>query len=175
MITYQRSVYLPDADGSCLQVLSNHVVATKLDAASVTAAIEAASPNPAKVTTLAATTLEAASDADGILVAPQDTDIMARVVVADVETCAGVVHVIDKVLVPAALDTTEENPDKFVVWTAYAGKDYSPKEHNAVMVEVALQTPPSCLLPCSNGSETLKFFLRCFSMRSFVLLWWVST
>ena len=84
-------------------MLSNHVVASELDSAAVTAAIDAASPNPAVVTTLAGTTLEATSDADGILVTPKNTEIMAKVTMADVETCAGVVHVIDKVLVPAAM------------------------------------------------------------------------
>lgn len=91
-----------------LGVLSNHVVPSKLDAAAVTAAIEDASPNPAEVTTLGGTTLEATSDGEGIIVVPKNTEIMAMVVTVDVETCAGVVHVIDKVLVPTATSEAKE-------------------------------------------------------------------
>ena len=92
--------------GCYVQVLSNHVVGSELDAAAVTAAIDGASPNPAEVTTLAGTILEATSTTQGIELSPKGTDIMSLVVMADVETCAGVVHIIDEVLVPAADATT---------------------------------------------------------------------
>lgn len=92
--------------GCYVQVLSNHVVGSELDAAAVTAAIDGASPNPAEVTTLAGAILEATSTTQGIELSPKGTDIMSLVVMADVETCAGVVHIIDEVLVPAADTTT---------------------------------------------------------------------
>ena len=85
-----------------LAVLANHVAPTELDSAAVTAAIEAASPNPAGVTTLGGKMLEVSLMTEDIVVAPKDSDVMAMVVVTDVQTCAGVVHVIDEVLVPAA-------------------------------------------------------------------------
>ena len=84
-----------------LQVLSNHVVGSELSAAAVTEAIEASAPNPAEVTTLSNNTLEASLLTEDILVGVQGTEISAMVMVTDVFTCAGVVHVIDEVLVPS--------------------------------------------------------------------------
>ena len=103
----QESISILNVVDCNAQVLANHVVPSSnmgpaLDAAAVKAAIQAASTNPAKVTTLGGKMLEVSLMTEDIVVAPKDSDVMAMVVVTDVQTCAGVVHVIDEVLVPAA-------------------------------------------------------------------------
>ena len=66
------------------------------------AAVAASAPEPAVVETLAGSTIEGVMDGDDFFGRPTGTDIMSKVVVYDIETCAGIVNVIDAVLVPAA-------------------------------------------------------------------------
>lgn len=131
-----------------MQMLSGHIVASELPSTAVAAAITAASPNPAEVATFGGTTLEATTEAEEIFVSPKDTEIKAMVVVKDVQTCAGVVHVIDKVLAGPvqAAAPVQAADDKFAKFTAYAGKDYSPDADRAVMVEVSSSPDPCSLL-----------------------------
>ena len=56
------------------------------------------------VTTVLGTTLHASRSGDDIFVNPTGTDILAKIITADIATCAGTVHVIDRVLVPARAD-----------------------------------------------------------------------
>lgn len=97
-----RDIYLP------LQVLFNHVVASYLPSTAVVAALKAASPAPVELESLLGAALEVTTDSESIFVTPAGTDVMAKVVTVDVETCAGVVHVIDKVLVPAPLAAEDD-------------------------------------------------------------------
>lgn len=82
-----------------MQVLSAHIVPGAVEAAGVIALVEDSSP--ASVETLFGTDVEFTLSGDNVMVSPADTDIDATVVITDVPTCAGVVHVVDKVLVPA--------------------------------------------------------------------------
>ena len=88
-------------------MLANHLVASELTAEAAKEAITAAAPNPVDLKSLAGKTLQASQLTKDILIAPKNTDIMAMVVVADVQTCAGVVHVIDAVLVPGDEEEVE--------------------------------------------------------------------
>ena len=105
-----------------LQVLSGHIVASELPSSAVAAAIADASPNPAEVATLGGTALKATTEGENIIVSPKDTEIKAMVVVKDVQTCAGVVHVVDKVLVPAASPSTPT--EKTCAQAVGSGIDY---------------------------------------------------
>lgn len=127
-----------------LQVLSNHVVGSELSAAAVTEAIEASAPNPAEVTTLSNNTLEASLLTEDILVGVQGTEISAMVMVTDVFTCAGVVHVIDEVLVPSleAADPT----------TA----DEAPVDTTDRASEVASDTP-AAVTPTPSSAASFSF------------------
>lgn len=159
-----------------MQVLANHVLPTELKAEDITEAIAASDPNPAEVETLLGPTLEATLDGEDVMVSPAGTEITAKVVEADIETCAGVVHVVDMVLVPsedAPLDVVAvgpaEGPAGAVVpgvYTQYEGKDYIPESAasggvpNAVPIEVCtcmhaatMETPP-CTAEVPNVPPT---------------------
>lgn len=75
-----------------LAVLYNHILPTEEDAASIIAA------GNATVTTVLGTDLEISVVGESVFVT--SGDITAEVTTTDVPTCAGIVHVIDKVLVP---------------------------------------------------------------------------
>ena len=94
-----------------LQVLLNHVVPGALMAADVRAAVESAAPKPAMLSSLLGKTLEVTTDGDDVYVTPLSTDIMAKAIATDVETCVGNVHVIDMVLVPAMADDDVADDD----------------------------------------------------------------
>lgn len=96
---------------SVSNVLLNHVVAGELPAAEVSAAIGAAAPKPAEVTTKLGKILEATTDGDDVYLTPLGTDIMSKVLITDVKTCIGLVHVVEAVLVP---DMPDEEVKKVV-------------------------------------------------------------
>lgn len=93
-----------------MQVLMNHVVAGDLSAASVTEAISTADPDPAELETLLGAMLEASLVDGGVVVTPAGTETMAEVTETDVATCAGTVHVVDTVLVPAEAGMPSSSP-----------------------------------------------------------------
>lgn len=95
--------------GLWLQVLLNHIVPSELRAEDLVEAVMDAAPELAMVTTLAGSTLEGVIEGDDFFGRPTGTDIMARIVTYDIETCAGVMHVIDAVLVPAPAEEEEVN------------------------------------------------------------------
>lgn len=77
------------------------MVATELMASDVFAAVAAAAPKPAMFSTLLAAKLEVTSDDNEVFITPVHTSIMSKLLVTDVVTCVGTVHVIDTVLIPA--------------------------------------------------------------------------
>ena len=81
-------------------MLLNHVVPTELMASGLFAAVDSASPKPAKLTTNLGKVLEVTTDNDDLFLTPRGTGIMSKVLVTDVETCVGTVHVVETVLVP---------------------------------------------------------------------------
>lgn len=85
-----------------MQVLLNHVVPADLPAATVLQAVEAASPAPATAPSAIGLTLDFSVVDGEVVITPEGTDIMSRVLIADVETCVGTVHIVDMVLVPSS-------------------------------------------------------------------------
>jgi len=79
-------------------LLTYHVVAGKLDATTLAAQI-AAGDGSATLTTVAGGTLAVKADASGVTVT-DDNGNVANVTVADVMQSNGVIHVVDKVLMP---------------------------------------------------------------------------
>ena len=79
----------------------NHVVPTELMEADIIKAITATAPKPAMVSSLIRTKLEVIAEGEDLFITPLGTDIMSQVVITDVKTCVGTMHVIDAVLVPA--------------------------------------------------------------------------
>lgn len=77
-----------------MQVLLSHVVPTPEDAATLIGTA------PASIPTLLGANLETSLDGEDLIVTPEGTTIAAKVITTDVETCAGIVHVVDKVLIP---------------------------------------------------------------------------
>ena len=132
----------------CLQVLGNHVVGTELDLAAITAAIAAAAPNAAEVETLLGTTLEATMEGEDVMVTSAGTEMTAKVVTPDVQTCAGVVHVVDMVLVPAPdaplalAPTAAPTPG---VYTQYPGQDYIPEMATGNATDVPIEVRMSII------------------------------
>ncbi|NJR43582.1 MAG: hypothetical protein HC767_13950 [Akkermansiaceae bacterium] len=84
-------------------MILNHVVPGDLPAAAMVAAIESAAPAPAQLTTLLGLDLEATIVKGSVLLKPDNSDILAKVVTTDVVTCAGTVHVVERVLVPGEI------------------------------------------------------------------------
>ena len=98
-----------------MQILLNHVVLGDLTSAAIAEAIAASSTGTTTVSSLVAD-LDVTEDGD-IMVTPAGSSVAATVVVADVETCVGTVHVIDRVLVPSMVvspDTTAGATDTAV-------------------------------------------------------------
>ena len=81
-------------------MLLNHILPTAEDSETLV------STAPADVTTLLGTSLSYSLVGEDLMVTPAGTTIASKVVTADVMTCAGVVHVVDKVLVPV-VDSAE--------------------------------------------------------------------
>ncbi|NJR43579.1 MAG: hypothetical protein HC767_13935 [Akkermansiaceae bacterium] len=79
----------------------NHGVAGDFNANVLVRMIEDEEPQPALLDSLLGQTLEATVFEGEIFLKPAGTDINAIVLTEDVETCAGIMHVVDMVLVPA--------------------------------------------------------------------------
>lgn len=88
-----------------LAVLLNHILPTEEDAATLVATA------PADVSTLLGTVLSTSVVGEDLIVTPASTTIAGKVVTTDVATCAGIVHVVDKVLVPVV--EAAEAPESF--------------------------------------------------------------
>jgi uncharacterized surface protein with fasciclin (FAS1) repeats len=93
-----ESLLKPEAKATLVKILTYHVVAGNLDAASVVKAIEAGKGS-AKVKTVSGGTLTA-SLKDGKVILTDETGKTATVVAADLKAGNGVVHVIDSVVLP---------------------------------------------------------------------------
>lgn len=94
------SLLEPQNKDALTRILTSHVVAGELDAASLTAAAKA-NGGEASVTTLSGATLTAVLDG-GSLFVRDEMGGLAPVAMADVGTSNGVVHVVGNVLLPAA-------------------------------------------------------------------------
>jgi hypothetical protein len=77
-----------------------------LNSSSLLKAVNASSPSPASLESLHGSTLLVVLSGKDLLLNPEDTDINATVTQKDLETCAGTLHVIDRVLVPAEMPAT---------------------------------------------------------------------
>ena len=93
-----ESLLKPEAKATLVKILTYHVVAGNLDAASVVKAIEAGKGS-AKVKTVSGGTLTA-SLKDGKVILTDENGKTATVVAADIKSGNGVVHVIDSVVLP---------------------------------------------------------------------------
>lgn len=93
-----ESLLKPEAKATLVKILTYHVVAGNLDAASVVKAIEAGKGS-AKVKTVSGGTLTA-SLKDGKVILTDENGKTATVVAADLKSGNGVVHVIDSVVLP---------------------------------------------------------------------------
>lgn len=93
-----ESLLKPEAKATLVKILTYHVVAGNLDAASVVKAIEAGKGS-AKVKTVSGGTLTA-SLKDGKVILTDENGMTATVVAADLKSGNGVVHVIDSVVLP---------------------------------------------------------------------------
>jgi uncharacterized surface protein with fasciclin (FAS1) repeats len=88
----------PENKATLVKVLTYHVVAGKMDAATLMAAIKAGG-GKAQLKTVAGGSLWASMSGDHVTVADEKGDI-ATVTIADVIQSNGVIHVIDKVMLP---------------------------------------------------------------------------
>ena len=88
----------PENKATLTKVLTYHVVAGKMDAASLTKAIDAGG-GKATLTTVSGGMLWASKSA-GAIVITDESGGMAHVTIADVIQSNGVIHVVDKVLLP---------------------------------------------------------------------------
>jgi uncharacterized surface protein with fasciclin (FAS1) repeats len=93
-----ESLLKPEAKATLVKILTYHVVAGNLDAASVVKAIEAGKGS-AKVKTVSGGTLTA-SLKDGKVILTDENGKTATVVATDLKSGNGVVHVIDSVVLP---------------------------------------------------------------------------
>jgi len=93
-----ESLLKPEAKATLVKILTYHVVAGNLDAASVVKAIEAGKGS-AQVKTVSGGTLTA-SLKDGKVILTDENGKTATVVAADIKSGNGVVHVIDSVVLP---------------------------------------------------------------------------
>ena len=93
-----ESLLKPEAKATLAKILTYHVVAGNLDAASVVKAIQAGNGS-AKVKTVSGGTLTA-SLKDGKVILTDENGKTATVVAADLKAGNGVVHVIDSVVLP---------------------------------------------------------------------------
>ena len=88
-----------------MQVLVNHVLFAEESSADLAAQVAAAAPAPVVKSTVGGGSISLTADATGALLvgltgAPAP---LARVVTPDIDTCAGTVHIIDAVMLPANL------------------------------------------------------------------------
>ena len=88
----------PENKATLTKVLTYHVVAGKMDAAALTKAIDAGG-GKATLTTVSGGTLTATKSAGAIMIADESGGT-AKVTIADVIQSNGVIHVVDKVLLP---------------------------------------------------------------------------
>ncbi|HZF99072.1 MAG TPA: fasciclin domain-containing protein [Pseudoxanthomonas sp.] len=88
----------PEAKGDLTKVLTYHVVPGKVDAAALAGLIDAGGGS-ATVTTVEGGTLNAKKEGDGVTVTDAKGNV-AKVTIADVMQSNGVIHVVDKVLMP---------------------------------------------------------------------------
>ncbi|MDQ2734252.1 MAG: fasciclin domain-containing protein [Pseudomonadota bacterium] len=89
----------PENKATLTKVLTYHVVAGKMDAAALTKAIDAGG-GKAKLTTVSGGTLTATKSGNTIMLTDEKGGT-ARVTIPDVIQSNGVIHVVDKVLLPA--------------------------------------------------------------------------
>lgn len=83
-----------------MQILLNHVVLEDISASAIMEAVEA-SPTGAVMVPALFGDLEVSMNTTAVTIKPAGTDIVSTVLTADVETCVGTVHVVDRVLVPS--------------------------------------------------------------------------
>jgi uncharacterized surface protein with fasciclin (FAS1) repeats len=88
----------PENKATLTKVLTYHVVAGKMDAAALTKAIDAGG-GKATLTAVSGGTLIATKSAGAIMIADESGGT-AKVTIADVIQSNGVIHVVDKVLLP---------------------------------------------------------------------------
>jgi uncharacterized surface protein with fasciclin (FAS1) repeats len=88
----------PENKATLTKVLTYHVVAGKMDAAALTKAIDAGG-GKATLTTVSGGTLTATKSAGAIMIGDESGGT-AKVTIADVIQSNGVIHVVDKVLLP---------------------------------------------------------------------------
>ena len=88
----------PENKPALTKVLTYHVVAGKMDAASLKKAIDAGG-GKATLTSVSGGTLSATASGNTIVVT-DDSGGMSKVTIADVVQSNGVIHVVDKVLLP---------------------------------------------------------------------------
>ena len=88
----------PENKGQLTKVLTYHVVAGKMDAAALTKAIDAGG-GKATLTAVSGGTLTATKSGNAIMVGDESGG-MAKVTIPDVVQSNGVIHVVDKVLLP---------------------------------------------------------------------------
>ncbi|MDQ6628524.1 MAG: fasciclin domain-containing protein [Pseudomonadota bacterium] len=88
----------PESKSALTKVLTYHVVAGKMDAAALSKAIDAGG-GKATLTAVSGGTLTASKAGNMIMVADESGG-MAHVTIADVIQSNGVIHVVDKVLLP---------------------------------------------------------------------------
>ena len=89
----------PENKATLTKVLTYHVVAGNMDAAALTKAIDAGG-GKATLKTVSGGTLTAMKSGSGIAVTDEKGGV-AKVTIADVKQSNGVIHVVDKVLLPA--------------------------------------------------------------------------
>ena len=92
------SLLKPENKASLTKILTYHVVAGKMDAASLSKAI-AAGGGKAALKTVSGGTLTVMASGGGVSVM-DETGATAHVTIADVDQSNGVIHVVDKVLLP---------------------------------------------------------------------------
>ncbi|NJR43580.1 MAG: hypothetical protein HC767_13940 [Akkermansiaceae bacterium] len=81
-------------------MLLHHVIAGDLPIADMVAAIRATSPAPVEFASLLGATLEFTLVAGDVIVSPAQSNIDATVGTYDLDTCVGMLHIVDTVLVP---------------------------------------------------------------------------
>ena len=86
-----------------LQVILNHVVPAEFRASNLFDAIENGNLEAVTLSTLLSPKLHVTSHGNSLYLAPMGTgaEQSSKVLVTDVRTCAGTLHVVDSVLVPA--------------------------------------------------------------------------
>jgi uncharacterized surface protein with fasciclin (FAS1) repeats len=92
------SLLKPENKATLTKVLTYHVVAGKMDTAAITKAIDAGG-GKATLIAVSGSTLTATKSGNAIMVGDESGG-MARVTIADVIQSNGVIHVVDKVLLP---------------------------------------------------------------------------